>query len=216
MNGIMGMLQLALMNDIDDETKECLEIAQRSANSLLQTINYILDYSKIEVGKMKLIENEFNLKSMINEIVKLFSFDVKEKNLKLNVYMGKDVPESLYGDSIRLRQVLMNLINNAIKFTETGSIDLKIKSLEINSQNCNIEFKVIDTGVGIPKDKIKFLFKPFSQIDNSNTRKYQGTGLGLAISKKFINMMKGDIYVESEEGKGSIFSFKVNFKLEGI
>lgn len=208
LNGIMGMLQLLDMTPQTEEQKEYIRLSKTSSDALLVVINDILDYSKIEAGKMELEKAYFNLEKIINDVVGLFKLSAMEKGLVLNTSIGTDVPINLIGDSFRLRQIISNLIGNSVKFTNEGSIDILIKKVKsTENRKVMLEFAVKDTGIGIPSNRADILFKSFTQIDNSNTRKYGGTGLGLAISKSLVELMDGSIWVESKADEGSAFYF---------
>lgn len=208
MNGYMGMIQLMQTTDLTDEQRGFMRIANASANSLLALVNDILDYSKIEAGKMDLDISIFNIRSVIRETMELFEFSAKNANLLMGVTVDETVPDNLRGDSFRIKQILSNLLGNAIKFTRSGSVNLlvRVESLQVDKE-VKLEFVVNDTGIGIPLDKVDLLFKSFSQADNSNTRTYGGTGLGLSICKGLVEKMGGEIWVETVAGKGSSFYF---------
>jgi len=214
MNGIIGMMDLTLMTQLTSEQRGYLEIAKNSTHSLLRVLNDILDYSKIEAGKMELEELPFDLKNVMNEVLDLFDINAKQKNLYIKLKIDETVPKTIIGDYIRVRQVLSNLIGNAIKFTIDGGIEVSVTSGKFCNEGIKLEFRVADTGIGIPKDKLNKLFKSFSQVDDSNTREYGGTGLGLAICEKLVGMMDGEIWVESQEGVGSKFYFTAVFRFE--
>ncbi|HEY5587269.1 MAG TPA: PAS domain S-box protein [Ruminiclostridium sp.] len=211
MNGMLGMIQLAQISDSEAERKECLELSKNSGDILVRVINDILDYSKIEAGKMSIHDAPFNLKEIISEVLTLFDASAKSKNLKIQLHCDSNIPMKLKGDSVRLRQVLSNLIGNAVKFTNEGSINVSIKIDYFNERETKLTFMVEDTGIGIPMEKMENLFKSFSQLDGSNTKEYSGTGLGLVTSQKLIELMGGVIQVESEKGKGSKFYFSIMF-----
>jgi len=214
MNGIIGMMDLTLMTQLTGEQREYLEIAKTSTHSLLRVLNDILDYSKIEAGKMELEQLPFDLKNVMNEVLDLFDINAKQKNLYIKLKIDETVPKIIIGDYIRVRQVLSNLIGNAIKFTMLGGIEVSVTNERFCHEGIKLKFQVADTGIGIPKDKMNKLFKSFSQVDDSNTREYGGTGLGLAICEKLVGMMDGEIWVESQEGIGSRFYFTSVFGLE--
>ncbi len=217
MNGIIGMTELTLGTKVTDEQRDYLNIVKTSSDELLRIINGILDFSKIEAGKMELDDTSFELRGVIEKTVEIFALDADNKGLELACHIQPGVPNSLIGDPGRLRQVLVNLIGNALKFTEHGEVVVKTEKVggtAVNDSNqCCLRFSVIDTGIGIPPEKLDQLFQSFSQIDGSTAKKYSGTGLGLAISKKLIEMMGGSIEVESKVGEGSTFSFTVTFKI---
>ena len=209
MNGVIGMTGLLLDTSLTSEQREYTETIRTSGDSLLTVINDILDFSKIESGKLDLELQTFSLNACMEEAFDIIVSKAEEKNIELVQIVDKNAPASIIGDVTRLRQILVNLLNNAIKFTEKGEIVLTVKSKKINSKTHEFHFTVKDTGIGIPKDRMDRLFKSFSQVDSSTTRKYGGTGLGLTISKKLSEMMGGSMWVESEEGKGSTFHFTI-------
>lgn len=214
MNGVIGFLSLIQKESYHDkeELKQFALNARRSAESLLEIINDILDLSKIESGKMELESIDFNLSELIDESVSILTTRIREKGLSVSKEIDGNTLLLLNGASTRIRQVLVNLIGNAIKFTEKGSIRIKVKTLHSDNEKVNLYFSVQDSGIGIPKDKIDGLFRPFSQVDGSYTRRYGGTGLGLVICKEFVTKMGGEIGVESEEGVGSNFFFNIKLK----
>jgi len=206
MNGFLGMIQIMEMTELTQIQREYIQIVRTSSDALLQIINDILDYTKIEVGQMKLESIVFPLRKVINDVASLFNLSAVGKGLALNVSIASDVPEQFRGDPFRLRQILSNLIGNAVKFTNEGRIDISIKVLEMRShKDVTLEFVVSDTGVGIADDKRDIIFNSFSQADNSNTRTYSGTGLGLAITKSLVELMNGQIWLESSDENGSCF-----------
>ena len=219
LNGIMGMTDLVLLGDLNPEQREMLEMAQSSSKILLRVINDILDYTKIESGKVSLEAKEFNLRKLVRETVLLFESTARQKNLKMEYSVAENVPEQLLGDAIRLRQVLSNLLGNAVKFTDEGQVKLEIDLLpepgrknRRNFGGVTLIFKVEDTGIGIAEEKLDSLFERFSQVEVVRADKiYGGTGLGLAISKALVEMMGGKIEVQSILGKGSSFSFTCFF-----
>jgi signal transduction histidine kinase len=213
MNGIIGMTNLALTTDSKEEQRLFLNLVLNSTNSLVTIINDILDYTKIEEGKMALDIKPFNIRDEINEIITLFNVTANQKSLSLFCQIDEDIPEFLEGDIVRLRQVISNIVGNAIKFTPSGSIEVKVKKYNSNSENIKLLFSVKDTGIGINEDQKSLIFDRFTQLDSSYTKKYQGTGLGLAISKKIVELMQGEIWCESEIGVGTTFYFSVVLKV---
>jgi PAS domain S-box-containing protein len=215
MNGILGMTELALDSGPNSEQREYLEAIQLSAQSLLSVINDILDFSKIEARKLDLETIVFDLRPSLNETLQMLELRVYQKGLALVSHIGKDVPESLVGDPGRLRQVIVNLVGNAIKFTEQGRIGLNVDTESSGPGEVVLHFAVSDTGVGIPAEKQDLIFEAFTQADGSTTRKFGGTGLGLTISAQLVALMGGKLWVESEIGKGSTFHFTVRFGTSG-
>ena len=211
MNGIMGMTQLTLQTNLTAEQREFLSISNSSCESLLTIINDILDFSKIEAGKLDLESVEFNLKSAVTESAKAVSRNAQEKGLGLECHVSPDLPDVLIGDSGRLRQVLTNLITNAIKFTESGRVTIEVNPESLNGDCAVLHFSVRDTGIGIPEEKQRLIFQAFTQADGSTTRKYGGTGLGLTICSQLVGLMGGSIWVTSQVGIGSDFEFTVRF-----
>ena len=211
MNAIIGLSYLCLQTDLDTKQKDYVEKTHRSAKSLLGIINDILDFSKIEAGKLSIEKVEFQLEKVMDDIATLMNMKVHQKGLEFVFSVSSDVPMTLVGDPLRLGQVLTNLINNAVKFTEKGEVALFISKIEQDEKEVNLQFIVKDSGIGMTREQKAKLFTEFSQADGSVTRKYGGTGLGLTIAKKIINMMGGDIEVVSESGKGSSFIFNAKF-----
>ncbi|MEA3444940.1 MAG: response regulator [Bacteroidota bacterium] len=212
MNGIMGMIDMFYQTKLTDQQKEYLEIIDVSSENLLCIINDILDFSKIEAGQIEFESIKFSVFDEVDEVLKVLSFKAKEKNLSLQYDISNKIPKVLIGDPVRLKQILINLINNALKFTSKGGIQVFVELLEIDNENIKLKFRVVDTGIGISDEGKARLFKSFSQTDASVTRKFGGTGLGLAISKNLAKMMNGEIGVDSEEGKGATFWFTAEFK----
>lgn len=209
LNGIIGMADLILMDDLGELQKERIHDLKNSAESLLDIINEILDISKIEADKLELEEIEFSLRKVVEKAIQLLSVKAFEKNIELICQISSDLPDIFTGDQIRLRQVLINLLGNAIKFTHKGEIIVSVNRLQTLGKAIEIEFSVEDTGIGIAKENIENLFISFKQADSSTTRKYGGTGLGLTISKKIVEMMGSRLEVESTIGKGSKFYFRI-------
>ncbi|MBW2603703.1 MAG: response regulator [Deltaproteobacteria bacterium] len=212
MNGVIGMASLLLDTQLSAEQAEFAETIKNSANSLLRIINDILDFSKIEAGKLELEIIDFDLRSTLDEVGNLMALKAHEKGLEFVSDIHRHVPLLLFGDPGRLRQILINLVGNAIKFTENGEIAIHVSLEENDRTKAAIRFEIIDTGIGIPRNRMEKLFKPFSQLDSSSTREFCGTGLGLTISKQLSEMMGGRIGVESREGIGSKFWFTAVFE----
>ncbi len=207
MNGILGMTGLVLESDLSDEQREFLNDARKSAESLLALLNDILDFSKIEAGRMELYPITFSLRDCLKNATSALAVNAEQKGLQLRVEVAPEAPDALVGDPLRLRQVLLNLLNNAVKFTHAGSIEMRANVYERREGAITLHFSVSDTGVGIPPDKIEAIFEAFRQADGSISRNYGGTGLGLTICARLVNMMAGRVWVESEPGQGSIFHF---------
>jgi signal transduction histidine kinase/CheY-like chemotaxis protein/HPt (histidine-containing phosphotransfer) domain-containing protein len=216
MNGIMGMTELALNTQLTAEQREYMEMVKASADCLLTIINDILDFSKIEAGKLELDPVPFSLRGLVRDLLKPLALRAQAKELELLADIPTEVPDSLIGDPVRLRQVLLNLVGNALKFTDHGKIVLAVSLAGDCPQGEDEELELIlavtDTGVGIPPEKQALIFDPFSQADGSTTRKYGGTGLGLTISARLVGMMGGRIEVESTPGEGSTFRFNAFFR----
>ncbi|MFH2001977.1 MAG: response regulator, partial [Planctomycetota bacterium] len=209
MNGIMGMTRLLLDTELTPEQTESADMIRASADALLQIINDILDFSKIEAGRMELESTDFDLRVVVDEVSTILAPKAFEKNLEFVCWIKSDVPTWVRGDPIRLRQVLLNLVGNALKFTDKGQIVIKVSLKEMEGEKAELEIEVEDTGIGIPQNRIEKLFQPFSQADVTTARKYGGTGLGLSISRQITEMMGGSITVTSREGHGSNFRFHV-------
>jgi CheY-like chemotaxis protein/HPt (histidine-containing phosphotransfer) domain-containing protein/two-component sensor histidine kinase len=209
MNGVLGMAELLAESDLSARQRDFLETLRQSGNRLLEIINDILDLSKAEAGRMELTKVDFDLRLVVEDMAHLLANQAHRKGLELVSDIPADLPTALKGDPGRLRQILLNLVSNAVKFTDKGEIVIRLRKVE--EQECEVlmRFEVKDTGIGIAQDLQKLVFAPFSQADDSTTRRYQGTGLGLAIAKQFTEMMGGEIGVESEPGRGSTFWFTV-------
>ena len=214
MNGIIGMTELALDTEMTREQREYLDIVRSSADSLLSLLNDILDFSKIEAGKLDMETVAFNLRDALEDTMKTVSFRAHQKGLELVCHVLPDVPDALLGDPTRLRQIVLNLLGNAIKFTLKGEVVLVVEKQNDVDGGVVLHFALTDTGVGIPREKLATIFKAFTQADTSTTRKFGGTGLGLAICSRIVEIMGGRIWVESELGRGSTFHFEVCFALQ--
>ncbi|MBI3470725.1 MAG: response regulator [Candidatus Solibacter usitatus] len=213
MNGIVGMIDLALATDLTPEQRQYLEYGKQSADSLLVVINDILDFSKGEAGKLQIGKEAFNLRKTLEATLMPLLVRARDKGLDLTCDVDPSVPVWLVGDAVRLRQIVTNLAGNAIKFTPRGGVTVRATLSESAGNTAQIQFAIADTGIGIPKDKLDRLFKPFSQVDGSSTRRYDGTGLGLVISKHLVELMGGQIRVDSVDGEGSTFSFTARYPI---
>jgi PAS domain S-box-containing protein len=213
MNGVVGMVDLLLKTPLNEDQKRYAEVVKTSSEKLLAIINDILDFSKIEANRLELENVDFELLPIVTEVVDLFSLAASEKKIELKVEVANEIPKMLVGDPNRLRQVLLNLIGNAVKFTETGSVTIGVTCEDRQKKKAVIRFAVVDTGVGIPEEARKSLFSAFTQVDGSITRKFGGTGLGLAISRQLVELMGGHLDFSSKVGVGSEFFFSIPFKI---
>ncbi|HLY63712.1 MAG TPA: response regulator [Terriglobia bacterium] len=211
MNGVIGMAELTLDTQLTSEQREYLTILKTSADSLLTLINDILDFSKVEAGKLELDPIAFNLRDTVGDTAKTLALRAGEKGLELLADVQSQVPDILIGDPARLRQIMVNLLGNAIKFTKQGEVILRVELESVTQDGVRLHFSVSDTGIGIPPDRRKIIFQAFTQADNSTTREYGGTGLGLTITSRLVELMGGRVWLESETGKGSTFYFTANF-----
>jgi PAS domain S-box-containing protein len=215
LNGVMGMIDLTLDLELNDEQKEYLRLAKSSADSLMTIINDILDFSKIEAKRLDLDNVEFDLVRTVEETLAIHSIEASRKGLELMLEIEPSLQSSLIGDPARLKQIITNLIRNAVKFTDQGHILMKVEKMEGPKEGlAKVHFSIKDTGIGIPKDKQAMVFDMFTQVDGSSTKRRQGTGLGLTIAKGLVEMMGGDIWLESAEGKGSTFHFTAIFGIQ--
>jgi signal transduction histidine kinase len=212
MNGVLGMTELILDSELTAEQRDYAETAYRSAEALLDIIDSILDLSKIEAGKLQLEALDFSPAEVLGDVLKLVSGRARSKGLKVTADVSEEAHGQLRGDPVRLRQVLLNLVANAIKFTEHGEVSVKVRVASHSDQGVQLLFEVIDTGIGLSPEAQTRLFQPFVQADGSITRKYGGTGLGLAICKQLIEMMGGRVGVDSQAGQGSRFWFTARFQ----
>jgi CheY-like chemotaxis protein/nitrogen-specific signal transduction histidine kinase len=207
MNGVIGMTSILAETELTESQRDCVSTIQTSGESLLCVINDILDFSKIESGKMQLETRSFHLEKCVEEALGLFAAQIRIKGLEAVYFIASDIPPDLMGDATRLRQILVNLIGNAIKFTARGEISIEIQRQSCDEQGHHLLFSVADTGIGIPKESIDKLFRAFQQVDTSTTRRYGGTGLGLVICRRLTEFMNGKMWVESTPGVGSTFFF---------
>jgi signal transduction histidine kinase/ligand-binding sensor domain-containing protein len=217
MNGILGLSELILDSELKEDQLESMQLLRKSAESLMGILNDVLDVSKIESGHMRLEEVEFSLSELLEASLKPLEISAKERLLRIGWHKAEGCPDQLVGDPLRMRQVLVNLAGNAIKFTKEGSVRVTVEATGPVQEggSCHLLFRVIDTGIGITPDQQKIIFEPFRQADGSTTREYGGTGLGLSISAELVRMMGGQIWVDSEPGRGSTFSFTVKLKMVG-
>ena len=209
MNAVIGITDLLLDDNLTSEQMEHIETIRNSGEVLLSIINDILDLSKFEGGMMELEHRPFDLRRSVDDAMDLVAVSSSAKGLKMACTVDESTPVAVFGDPVRLRQILVNLLSNAVKFTDEGEVAVSVTSRKLEDSRYEIHFTVKDSGIGIPRDKMNRLFRPFSQVDASTTRRYGGTGLGLAISKKLVKLMKGKIWVESEAGLGTTFHFTI-------
>ncbi len=211
-NGILGISKNLLETELDEQQKESINIIHMCCSNMIEIINNLLDFSKLEAGKFTLEEREFSFREAIDKIIAINMNQINEKGLKLLLNISPEIPEQIIGDELRITQILTNLINNAVKFTSVGQIVVDVvKTMELND-TVELFFMVMDTGIGIAPEDMDKLFKSFSQVDASITRRFGGSGLGLTIVKELVELMDGEVHVESEKGKGSTFSFSIRVK----
>ncbi len=213
MNGIIGLSELLLDSGLTREQKERMQLVKSSADSLMTILNDILDFSKIESGKLILETRPLNIRELVGDTLKLFAHSAHEKHLELAFRVKPDVPDFVTGDSLRIRQVLINLVGNAIKFTSEGEVTVLVDVARSSPETCHLHFEIKDSGIGIKKDKLQNIFDPFTQEDGSTTRKYGGTGLGLTICRRLTDLMQGQLSVDSQPGQGTTFHFDIPVKI---
>lgn len=214
MNAIIGLSHLALKTDLNRKQLDYLLKIDKSAQALLGIINDILDFSKIEAGRLSIEKADVNIEQIMDTVSNLMAQKIQEKGLEFTIHIGRDVPQSLIGDPLRISQIITNYCGNAVKFTETGEIHIGVALVKKDAKRAKLQFSVRDTGIGMTEEQKEKIFEEFSQADSSTTRKYGGTGLGLAISKSLARLMGGDVWVESEYGKGSTFYFTAAFEIQ--
>jgi CheY-like chemotaxis protein/nitrogen-specific signal transduction histidine kinase len=215
MNGIQGMTNLLLETILDPQQKKYATIIKRSVNNLLVIINDILDFSKIQSGKLTIENIGFNIREVLLALEPMFAHRLTKKQLNLIVEIDQSIPIFLTGDPYRLNQILVNLLGNAIKFTDLGKVTLSVRMIKQDMRGVQLKFSIRDTGIGIPADKLNTIFESFAQAGSDVERKYGGTGLGLSISKQLVEIQNGSIHVESKEGEGSEFSFEIPYQYAG-
>ncbi|WP_338848628.1 EAL domain-containing protein [Massilia sp. W12] len=212
LNGVVGMLDMLKEMNLTKRQQECVEVAWSSSRTLIDLINNILDFSKMEAGKLELEEIDFDLRKLMEEVIELIAKQAQQKGLELGYLLGPDVPDRIKGDSLRMRQILINLIGNAVKFTDKGEVAIRISRCDSSDGQLFLRFEVADTGIGMTQDAVNHVFTAFAQADPSTTRKYGGTGLGLAICKQLVGLLGGEIGVASQYGKGTTFYFSIRYK----
>jgi PAS domain S-box-containing protein len=213
-NGIIGLTELALETELNDEARDYLETSRSSCDALLSVVNEVLDFSKIDAGALELESVGFDTASLVDGVVRVVEVRAREKGLSLRTRIASDTPPRLNGDPVRLRQVLLNLAGNAVKFTEGGWVRIEVEPVDLGGESALLRFAVADTGIGIPRDKLQAIFSPFTQADSSMTRRHGGTGLGLAIARRLVEAMGGELSVRSVPGQGSRFEFTLELPLE--
>jgi signal transduction histidine kinase len=209
MNGILGLTDLVLDGELDHDQRDTIEMVKTSADSLMGILNDILDVSKIEAGFLRLEEVEFSLRHLVEAALAAMSISARQKGLELKWHVDPDCPDLWIGDPFRLRQVLVNLAGNGVKFTNAGCVTVDVRCVEMDGNAGKITFRVEDTGIGIAPHQLETIFHPFRQGDGSMTRRFGGTGLGLSISNTLVHMMGGEIHVYSSLGQGSVFTFTI-------
>ncbi len=212
MNAIQGTIELLHRSELKKNQIKMVETISASNKALLQLLDGILDLSKIGDDKLELEEEAFNLHLLLSNLMEISKLKTKEKNIEIDLSINEKIPTMLNGDELRLRQILWNIISNAIKFTDKGSVSIAINQIPTTSTGTRLEFLIKDTGIGIPTEKLQVIFDPFVQVNSSRSRRHHGTGLGLAITKKLIDLMGGTIYVQSDVNKGSNFQFELEFQ----
>ena len=214
LNAVLGMTQVLRMKGLPKELDECVSVITQAGNNLLSLVNDILDFAKLEVGKLSFSKEPLDLSLLVSQVICSMSYQAKEKGIELSVEYQDDAPHLVFGDAKRIRQILVNLLGNAIKFTEKGFVRAKVSSVIKGARDATFNISVTDTGIGVSQDKLEFIFEKFSQIDSSYHRRHKGTGLGLSITKELVEKMGGRIEVKSELGKGSEFSFTLTLPLQ--
>ncbi len=213
MSGVISLCELLLLNNLDDDSRKIANYIQRSANTLLVIVNQLLDYSKLESGKVQKEQVQFSLSAVIERVLITVNHDAEVKGLAINTLISPAIPACVLGDEARVEGILLNLVHNAVKFTEHGALTIDADVLSQTSSSIVVRVSVTDTGIGISEATQKLLFEPFVQADGSTTRKYGGTGLGLSITKRLVHLLSGEIGMTSAEGKGSTFWFSLSFEL---